>query len=65
LAGFVAKLGTIAVLWTVAFVIMNRAKVMDGADDQPETLIWSDVEREIERADRRDRWAKWLPPPVE
>jgi putative membrane protein len=65
LAGFVAKLGTIAVLWTVAFVIMSRAKVMDGAEEQPETLIWSDVEREIERADRRDRWAKWLPPPVE
>jgi cytochrome c oxidase assembly factor CtaG len=65
LAGFVAKLGTIAVLWTVAFVIMSRAKVMDGAEEEPETLIWSDVEREIERADRRDRWAKWLPPPVE
>ena len=25
LAGFVAKLGTIAVLWSVAFVIMTRA----------------------------------------
>jgi cytochrome c oxidase assembly factor CtaG len=65
LAGFVAKLGTIAVLWTVAFVIMSRAKVMDGTEEEPEPLIWSDVEREIERADRRDRWAKWLPPPVE
>jgi cytochrome c oxidase assembly factor CtaG len=65
LAGFAAKLGTIAVLWTVAFVIMSRAKVMDGSEEEPEPLIWSDVEREIERADRRDRWAKWLPPPVE
>jgi putative membrane protein len=62
LAGFAAKLSTIAVLWTVAFVIMSRAKVMDGDEEETEPLIWSDVEREIERADRRDRWAKWMPP---
>jgi cytochrome c oxidase assembly factor CtaG len=62
LAGFTAKLSTIAVLWTVAFVIMNRAKVIDGAEEDAEPLIWSDVEREIERADRRDRWTRWLPP---
>jgi putative membrane protein len=54
LAGFVAKLSTIAVLWSVAFVIMTRAQSSDetGAD---EPLIWSDVEREIERAERRER----------
>ena len=62
LAGFAAKLSTIAVLWTVAFVIMSRAKVMDGDEEETDPLIWSDVEREIERADRRDRWAKWMPP---
>ena len=62
LAGFAAKLSTIAVLWTVAFVIMSRAKVMDGDEEKTDPLIWSDVEREIERADRRDRWAKWMPP---
>jgi cytochrome c oxidase assembly factor CtaG len=55
LAGFVAKLSTIAVLWTVAFVIMNRSQVFAGADEDADTLTWSDVEREIERADRRDR----------
>jgi cytochrome c oxidase assembly factor CtaG len=55
LAGFVAKLSTIAVLWTVAFVIMNRGQVFAGSDDDAEPLIWSDVEREIERADRADR----------
>jgi cytochrome c oxidase assembly factor CtaG len=54
LAGFVAKLSTIAVLWSVAFVIMTRAQSADLAG-QDEPLIWSDVEREIERADRRDR----------
>ncbi len=54
LAGFVAKLSTIAVLWSVAFVIMTRAQSADvTGEDEP--LIWSDVEREIERADRRER----------
>jgi cytochrome c oxidase assembly factor CtaG len=71
LAGFAAKLTTIAVLWTVAFVIINRAKVMDGMEEESEPLMWSDVEREIERAERaeraerRDRWAKWMPPSAE
>jgi cytochrome c oxidase assembly factor CtaG len=55
LAGFLAKLSTIAVLWTVAFVIMRRAQVMTGAEEESEPLLWSDVEREIERADRRER----------
>jgi cytochrome c oxidase assembly factor CtaG len=60
LAGFVAKLGTIAVLWTVAFVIMTRAP--DDVAGQDEPLMWSDVEREIERADRRDRRHGWPGP---
>ena len=54
LAGFVAKLSTIFVLWSVAFVIMTRAQSADVAG-QDEPLMWSDVEREIERADRRER----------
>jgi cytochrome c oxidase assembly factor CtaG len=53
LAGFLAKLCTIAVLWTVAFSLMTRAHVTAGADEDPEPLLWSDVEREIQRADRR------------
>jgi hypothetical protein len=65
LAGFLAKLSTIAVLWTVAFVMIKQAKVMDGGEEESGTLIWSDVEREIERADRRDRWTRWLPPSTE
>ncbi len=60
LAGFLAKLSTIAVLWTVAFVIMTRAETA-GEDTDP--LVWSDVEREIERADRRDRRQGWPGPP--
>jgi cytochrome c oxidase assembly factor CtaG len=63
LAGFLAKLSTIAVLWTVAFVIMTRAEGAQrkGQDDEP--LLWSDVERELERADRKERKrSSWRPP---
>ena len=62
LAGFLAKLGTIAVLWTVAFVIMTRAPGDVAEHEEP--LMWSDVEREIERADRRDRRQGWPRPPA-
>jgi putative membrane protein len=55
LAGFLAKLSTIAVLWTVAFVIMTRAQAAETTGQDTDPLVWSDVEREIERADRRDR----------
>lgn len=62
LAGFLAKLSTIAVLWTVAFVIMTRASAADLAgEDEP--LLWSDVQREIERADRHERRHGSAPPP--
>jgi cytochrome c oxidase assembly factor CtaG len=61
LAGFLAKLSTIAVLWTVAFVIMTRAQSADSSDRDTDPLVWSDVEREIERADRRDRRQPWWP----
>jgi cytochrome c oxidase assembly factor CtaG len=61
LAGFLAKLSTIAVLWTVAFVIMTRA---GSAGEDTDPLVWSDVEREIQRADRRDRRHGWPGPPA-
>jgi cytochrome c oxidase assembly factor CtaG len=54
LAGFLAKLSTIAVLWTVAFVIMARGQATAGAEEM-DPLLWTDVEREIERADRQQR----------
>jgi cytochrome c oxidase assembly factor CtaG len=55
LAGFLAKLSTIAVLWTVAFVIMTRAQAAETAGEDTDPLVWTDVQREIERAERRDR----------
>jgi len=62
LAGFLAKLSTIAVLWTVAFVIMTRAQAAETSGQDAEPLVWSDVEREIERADRRQRRQGWPGP---
>jgi cytochrome c oxidase assembly factor CtaG len=62
LAGFLAKLSTIAVLWAVAFIIMTRAQLSAGTDQDPDPLLWADVEREIERAERRDRKDRSGPP---
>ena len=63
LAGFLAKLSTIAVLWTVAFVIMTRAEGAERKGKDSDPLLWSDVERELERADRRERKrSSWRPP---
>ncbi len=64
LAGFLAKLSTIAVLWSVAFVIMTRAQTAETAGEDTEPLLWTDVEREIERADRRERRHGWPGPPT-
>lgn len=64
LAGFLAKLSTIAVLWTVAFVIMTRAQSAEDTGQDAEPLMWSDVEREIERADRRQRRQGRFGPPA-
>jgi hypothetical protein len=63
LAGFLAKLSTIAVLWTVAFVIMTRAQSEKG-EEETDPLLWTDVERELERADRRERRHGWPGPPA-
>jgi cytochrome c oxidase assembly factor CtaG len=61
LAGFLAKLCTIAVLWSVAFTLMTRSQVATEAGNDTEPLLWSDVEREIERADRREHRARRPP----
>jgi cytochrome c oxidase assembly factor CtaG len=62
-AGFLAKLTTIAVLWTVAFITMTRVQAAGGVDEDGDPLMWSDVQREIERADRRRKpRSPFLPP---
>jgi len=55
LAGFVAKLGTIAALWTVAFVVLSRAQRASERGEDGETLTWADVERQLLRLDRYQR----------
>ena len=55
LAGFVAKLGTIVPLWTVAFVTVARAQRTEALGGDPDPLRWSDVERHLERAERRQQ----------
>lgn len=58
IAGFLAKFGTIGVLWSVAFVIVNRSHLGSEDHQDLEPLTWVDVERQLERvarADRRDR----------
>lgn len=65
-AGFVAKLGTILVLWTVAFVMLNRSERRPEEAGDGEPLTWADVERHLQRAERAQRrakrWGIYLPP---
>jgi putative membrane protein len=62
LAGFMAKFVTIAVLWTVAFVGLTRAQHAVSTGGDPDPLLWSDVQRHLERVERRERRRAWLPP---
>jgi cytochrome c oxidase assembly factor CtaG len=55
LSGFVAKLGAIFVLWTVAFVVVTKAERVVQLGGDPEPLTWADVERQLERVARRER----------
>ena len=52
LAGFLAKLSTIAVLWTVAFVIMTRAQASE--DRRPAGVVRRRTRDRTRRAPRRD-----------
>ena len=61
-AGFVAKLATIFVLWTVAYVIVTRSE-RRAETGEGEPLTWADVERELQRAERRARRRSALPLP--
>lgn len=61
LSGFVAKLGTIFVLWAVAFVIVNRSEQTADAGGDADPLTWVDVERQLERVARRERRRPTLP----
>lgn len=53
-AGIVGKVGTLPVLWTVAWREVARARRLDEAGGDPEPLRWLDVQRRLERAERAE-----------
>ncbi len=52
-AGFLSKLSMLLVLLTVGAFVLARAPDTDDEFGPGEPLVWADVEREFERADRR------------
>jgi cytochrome c oxidase assembly factor CtaG len=54
IAGFVSKLSMIFVLLGVGAVVLARAPRSEDDSDVDEPLVWADVERELERAARRE-----------
>jgi len=53
IAGFVSKLTMLFVLLVVGAVVLARAPRSEDEFDTGDTLVWADVERQFERADRR------------
>ncbi|MGH9081469.1 MAG: cytochrome c oxidase assembly protein [Acidimicrobiales bacterium] len=53
IAGFISKLTLLLVLLSVGAVVLARAPVSEEEFGGNEPLVWADVEREFERADRR------------
>ncbi len=53
IAGFVSKIGMLTVLIASGAVVLSRAQRTEEDEAAHEPLMWADVEREIERADRR------------
>ena len=53
LAGFVSKLSLLFVLLIVGAVVLARAPMSEEDLGADEPLVWADVERQFERADRR------------
>jgi cytochrome c oxidase assembly factor CtaG len=54
IAGFVSKLSMLFVLLGVGAVVLARASRSEDESEVDEPLVWADVERELERAARRD-----------
>jgi len=54
-AGIVGKMGTLPVLWTVAYREVARGRRLHDAGLDANPLWWPDVERRLQRAERRQR----------
>jgi putative membrane protein len=55
LAGVVAKVATLPVLWSVAWVALSKAQLFDREGTDTEPLTWAEVQRQLERAERAER----------
>jgi cytochrome c oxidase assembly factor CtaG len=55
LAGVMAKVATLPVLWSVAYVALSRAARQDSAGTDTTVLTWAEVERQLLRAERREK----------
>lgn len=67
LAGIIGKVGTLPVLWTVAWIVLARAQHAETSGVDPDPWHWLDVERRLRRAERRQaqgRPPRALRPPV-
>ncbi len=53
IAGFLSKVSMLLVLLIVGAVVLARAPVADDELGPADPLVWADVERQFERADRR------------
>jgi cytochrome c oxidase assembly factor CtaG len=56
-AGIVGKVGTLPILWTVAWRELARARRAEETGQDTRPLRWLDVERRLARAERRERRA--------
>jgi len=54
-AGVVAKVATLPVLWSAAWVSLARAARDDAQEASTDVLTWDEVERQLQRAERRQR----------
>jgi cytochrome c oxidase assembly factor CtaG len=55
LAGIVAKVATLPVLWSFAWIALGEAQRADREGIDTETLTWAEVQRQLERAERTER----------
>ena len=54
LAGILAKVASIPVLWSAAWVALTRAQRLEASAGDDEPLTWAQVERQLERAARAE-----------
>jgi cytochrome c oxidase assembly factor CtaG len=58
ISGFASKLSMLLVLLSVGAVVLNRVERRDSEEADDEPLLWADVERQLERVDRREAKGK-------